>query len=52
MANKQAKEALERLKNIGAEIYRTDKSGTIYLKSDGKNIEIKSLNICVDGNWE
>lgn len=43
-------EALNRLQNTGAEIYRTDKNGTIYLQSDGIDIEIEALDICVDGN--
>lgn len=32
---------LERLKNIGSQIYRTDEEGTIVMTSDGNQIEIK-----------
>lgn len=42
---------LDRLKNIGATIYRTDELGTILLTSDGTTNEIKTLkDICLDGN--
>lgn len=42
---------LERLKNIGATIYRTDELGTIILTSDGNSNEIKTeKSICLDGN--
>ena len=41
---------LKRLKDIKAEIYRTDLYGTIHLKSDGELIEIESLDIILDGN--
>ena len=44
------KELLKRLKDIKAEIYRTDLYGTIHLKSDGELIEIESLDIILDGN--
>lgn len=44
------KEALNRLNKVGAEIYRTDKSGTIQLTSDGEKISIQCLKICLDGN--
>lgn len=43
-------EAVKRLEDIGAEIYRTDKQGTIYIKSDGSKYEINNLDICLDGN--
>ncbi len=46
------KETLDRLKKVRAKIYRTDKSGTIYLKSDGKSISVNSLNISLNGNKE
>lgn len=35
------KEILERLKRFGAEIFRTDESGAIKMKSDGNNIVIE-----------
>lgn len=42
---------LDRLKNIGATIYRTDEVGTILLTSDGANNEIQTLkDVCLDGN--
>lgn len=42
---------LERLKNIGANIYRTDELGTIKLTSDGTTNNIETLkDICLDGN--
>ena len=44
-------EAVKRIENIGAEIYRTDKQGTIYIKSDGNKYDISELDICLDGNW-
>lgn len=43
-------EAVKRLEDVGAEIYRTDKQGTIYIKSDGDRYEISELDICLDGN--
>lgn len=48
--NHPHEEALQRLENVDAKIYRTDESGTIYLKSDGFEVSIESLNICLDGN--
>ena len=44
------KETLNRLKKVNAEIYRTDKNGTIYLKSDGAQINIEFFNLSLDGN--
>lgn len=44
------KEALTRLEATKAKIYRTDEDGTIYIKSDGDNISIECLDICLDGN--
>ena len=35
-------ETINRLKNIGSKIYRTDEDGTIQLTSDGNTIEIKT----------
>lgn len=39
---------LERLKNVGAQIYRTDEVGTIKMSSDGINIEVVEnyLTVC------
>lgn len=36
-------ETLSRLKNLDAKVYRTDLLGTVIVKSDGKNIEFKTL---------
>ena len=42
---------LDRLKNIGATIYRTDENGTILLTSDGNSNKITTLkDVCLDGN--
>ena len=42
---------LERLKNIGATIYKTDENGTILLTSDGNSNKITTLkDVCLDGN--
>lgn len=42
---------LDRLKNIGATIYRTDEKGTILLTSDGNSNKITTLkDVCLDGN--
>lgn len=38
------KEVLNRWKNIGAKIYRTDENGTIIMESDGKEISISFKN--------
>lgn len=48
--NHPHEEALQRLENVDAKIYRTDESGTIYLKSNGFEVSIESLDICLDGN--
>lgn len=40
---------LQRLQAIGTKIYRTDKDGTIWIKSDGDTIKIKTLDINLDG---
>lgn len=37
-------EIIDKLNNIGSEIYRTDEDGTIQIISDGNNIEIKIIN--------
>lgn len=39
---------LDKLNNINAKIYRTDKDGTIIFKSDGKDISIKTINTDID----
>ena len=43
-------EAVQRIESTGAEIYRTDKQGTIYIKSDGNKYDVSELDICLDGN--
>lgn len=43
-------EAIQRIESTGAEIYRTDKQGTIYIKSDGNKYDVSELDICLDGN--
>ena len=43
-------EAVQRIDSAGAEIYRTDKQGTIYIKSDGNKYDVSELDICLDGN--
>ena len=40
---------LQRLQDIKSKIYRTDKNGTIWAISDGTNIEIKELDINLNG---
>ena len=37
-------ETIDKLNNIGCEIYRTDEDGTIQMTSDGNTIEIKTNN--------
>lgn len=37
-------ETIDKLNNIGCEIYRTDEDGTIQMTSDGNTIEIKTTN--------
>ena len=37
-------ETIDKLHNIGSEIYRTDEDGTIQMTSDGNTIEIKTTN--------
>lgn len=41
---------LNRIKNVGAKIYRTDEVGTIVIKSDGNKNDISTLELCLDGN--
>lgn len=43
-------EAVQRIESTGAEIYRTDKQGTIYIKSNGNKYDVSELDICLDGN--
>ena len=40
---------LKKLNKIGAQIYRTDKDGTIHLTSNGKNISIEKLKTNTNG---
>lgn len=40
--NHPKKEVLDRLKKVGANIYRTDLNGTIIVKTDGNNIKIET----------
>jgi competence protein ComEC len=40
---------LKRLNNIGTAIFRTDTQGTIWITSDGDNIEVKLVDINLDG---
>lgn len=47
--NLPSKEVLERLKNIKAQIYRTDTNGTIWLTSDGNNINVNIIDINLNG---
>ena len=49
--NLPKKTILNRLRKVGATIYRTDDSGTIVLTTDGSKNDIKTLkNVCLDGN--
>jgi competence protein ComEC len=41
---------IERLKNIGTQIYRTDEDGTIQIVSDGVTNEVIKIDISFDGN--
>lgn len=41
--------ALNNLKNIATEIYRTDKNGTVIVDSDGENIKISFKDTNLDG---
>lgn len=40
---------LERLKNIGSKIYRTDEDGTITVTSDGNNLSFKTIKTDING---
>ena len=42
------KETIAKLK--GLDVYRTDKDGTILITSDGQDINVKKLQIDLDGN--
>lgn len=42
-------EVLDRLSNIGAKIYRTDKNNTIWITSNGDEIKANELNYSMDG---
>lgn len=43
-------EILERFEKINTTIYRTDQDGSIYLKSNGLENTINSLQVCLDGD--
>jgi len=43
MYNHPHKETLDRLKAIGAQVYRTDESGTVIVTTDGSNIKISTV---------
>lgn len=43
------KEIIQRLERKSIEIYRTDQSGTILMKSDGKEIEIETIKTDTNG---
>ena len=40
---------IKRLKKLGAEIYRTDKDGTIIMESDGNVLDIKKMETETNG---
>lgn len=40
---------LQKLDRLGSDIYRTDKDGTILLKSDGKNINVEKISTDTNG---
>lgn len=42
--------ALKKLDRLNSEIYRTDRDGTILLKSDGKGISIDKINTNINGD--
>lgn len=42
-------EVIERLKNIGSKVYRTDEDGTIKVSSDGEKLKVELLNTNTDG---
>lgn len=44
------KSILNRIEGFGAKIYRTDKDGTIIIKSNGTKNDISTLDLCLDGN--
>lgn len=44
------KDALTRIENVGASIYRTDELGTILLTSNGTTYHIESVKTSIDGN--
>ena len=44
------RETLSNLANIGAKVYRTDKSGTIVASTDGKEILFTTMETDLDGN--
>lgn len=40
---------LTNLNKVGSKIYRTDVDGTVFVSSDGKNIEIETLSVNLNG---
>lgn len=38
-----------KLEDVGAEVYRTDNDGTIFVSSDGQNIKLEKLDVSLDG---
>ena len=53
--NLPSSKAIERLENAGSKVLRTDKAdgenvGSFWLTSDGSTIDIKEVNINLDGN--
>ena len=38
-----------KLKDVDSKVYRTDNDGTIFVSSDGKNITIEKLDVCLNG---
>ena len=42
-------EVIERLKNIGSKVFRTDEDGTIKVSSDGEKLKVEFLNTNTDG---
>ena len=45
-----ADDTIERLEAINSIIYRTDEDGTIWITSDGSNVNIETLDINLNGN--
>lgn len=47
--NHPSSTTIEKLNDINAKIFRTDKDGTIIFTSDGEDISIKTINTDIDG---